>query len=118
MLRMVKLFAWEPHIIEKLTVAREAEVKKLRRGRLLEAVNSGVSELIPLVTKTVVFAIYVSHAQIMHLNETLPLPTDVRHEEGINACVFMIISLVRRTNIPIAASVMFSSLMVSGATTF
>lgn len=67
MLRMVKLFAWEPHIIQKLTVAREAEVKKLRHGRLLEAVNGGVSELIPLVTKTVVFAIYVSYKHIIAL---------------------------------------------------
>lgn len=64
---MVKLFAWEPHIIQKLTVAREAEVKKLRYGRLLEAVNGGVSELIPLVTKTVVFAIYVSYKHIIAL---------------------------------------------------
>lgn len=58
-LRMVKLFAWEPFVIKKLTTAREAEVKKLRYSRMLEALNSCVSELIPLVTKTVVFAIYV-----------------------------------------------------------
>lgn len=85
---MVKLFAWEPFVIEKLSAARETEMKKLRYSRLLEALNSCVGEFIPLVTKIVVFAIYV---RPIHPSTTAThpynSPIDIRHEEGFNTCV-------------------------------
>ena len=57
---MVKLFAWEPFILKKLSDAREVELIKLRNTRLLDIANSLVSEFLPLVVKIIVFAIYVS----------------------------------------------------------
>ena len=57
---MIKLFAWEPYIQQRISDAREAEVKKLRQSRILGIINTCVSELLPLLSKVIVFAIYVS----------------------------------------------------------
>lgn len=58
---MIKLFAWEPFVHKKLGEVRKDEMSQIRFMRLLEIGINGVSELLPLVAKIVVFAFYVSY---------------------------------------------------------
>lgn len=58
---MMKLFAWEPFVHKRLGEVRKAEMSQIRFMRLLEIGINGVSELLPLVAKIVVFGLYVSY---------------------------------------------------------
>lgn len=63
---MIKLFAWEPFVHKKIGEVRKDEMSQIRFMRLLEIGINGVSELLPLVAKIVVFAFYVSYLVIIH----------------------------------------------------
>ena len=66
---MVKLFAWERFIHKKLGDVREEEIKQIRYKRFLEIGIALISEMLPLVAKIVVFAVYVSlETQHVQLN--------------------------------------------------
>ncbi|KAL5499199.1 hypothetical protein ACEPAH_1717 [Sanghuangporus vaninii] len=57
-LRMIKLFGWEPYMLRQLAQNRDKELVKLGRFRLLNTVMNAVNEMLPLLSKLVVIAIY------------------------------------------------------------
>lgn len=66
-LRMIKLFAWESHILENVEKCRDEELKELKKTRLLEAVLSLSNTIIPIISKVVVITIYVSLLRLLIL---------------------------------------------------
>lgn len=59
-MRMIKLFAWEPRIESQIASRRETELKLIRKGRFLDIMVSIVQKLLPLSTMIVTYAAYVS----------------------------------------------------------
>ena len=57
---MIKLFAWEPHVLRDVAEKREDELKQLKKGRLLSIAMSTVNLIFPLLAKISTFATYVS----------------------------------------------------------
>ncbi|OCB86631.1 P-loop containing nucleoside triphosphate hydrolase protein [Sanghuangporus baumii] len=57
-LRMIKLFGWEPYMLRQLAQNRDKELAKLGRFRLLNTVMNAVNEMLPLLSKLVVIALY------------------------------------------------------------
>ncbi|KAI0666643.1 multidrug resistance-associated ABC transporter [Trametes maxima] len=55
-IRMVKLFGWEPRVAAQIDERREAELGFLRKTKYLEFVNNIIN--IPLVTMAVTFGVY------------------------------------------------------------
>jgi hypothetical protein len=56
---MIKLFAWQSYTLEKIEMTREPELQLVRRVRLMESVMQFSNDVIPIVAKLVVFAVYV-----------------------------------------------------------
>jgi hypothetical protein len=56
---MIKLFAWEPRMLEKLKQKREQELKKIRTGRICEIVMFSLNGLIPMAACVTTLTVYV-----------------------------------------------------------
>ena len=59
-LRMIKLFSWEPFMLKRITVLRKEELKALRNNRLLNTAIRIVNDMLPLIAKLTTFTCYVS----------------------------------------------------------
>ncbi|KAI8994066.1 multidrug resistance-associated ABC transporter [Trametes punicea] len=57
-IRMIKLFGWEPRVAAQIDDRREAELKYIVKTRWLEVTNNLFNYSIPLVTMAVTFATY------------------------------------------------------------
>ncbi|KAI1795060.1 hypothetical protein LXA43DRAFT_1080347 [Ganoderma leucocontextum] len=57
-IRMVKLFGWEPRVADQLAEKRENELTFIRKYKILELINNNVNFVIPIVTMIVTFATY------------------------------------------------------------
>ncbi|KAH7100034.1 ATP-binding cassette transporter [Auriculariales sp. MPI-PUGE-AT-0066] len=62
LLRMIKLFAWESLVSERLRDKREDEIVWIRKGRLLNVLNMNLKYLIPILTMV---ATYVTHTLVL-----------------------------------------------------
>ncbi|EJD52269.1 P-loop containing nucleoside triphosphate hydrolase protein, partial [Auricularia subglabra TFB-10046 SS5] len=58
LLRMIKMFAWEPKIHERLSVKREDELEWIRKARTMTLVNMNLNFAIPLLTMIAAYATY------------------------------------------------------------
>jgi len=59
-IRMIKLFGWEPRVGKQLAEKREEELELVKKSKLLELINNNLTHAIPLVTMIVTYATYVS----------------------------------------------------------
>ncbi|EKM56944.1 uncharacterized protein PHACADRAFT_254352 [Phanerochaete carnosa HHB-10118-sp] len=57
-LRMVKLFGWEPRVNETIAETRENELKYIWKRRMLGLTNNCVNHCIPLIHMVVTYAVY------------------------------------------------------------
>ncbi|KAI0638608.1 multidrug resistance-associated ABC transporter [Trametes polyzona] len=57
-IRMIKLFGWEPKVSDQLAVKREDELKYIRKYKILELINGNVNYVIPVVTMVATFVTY------------------------------------------------------------
>ncbi|KAI0656583.1 multidrug resistance-associated ABC transporter [Cubamyces menziesii] len=57
-IRMIKLFGWEPRVAAQIEERRLAELKFLSKTRWLEILNNLFNYVIPLITMVVTFATY------------------------------------------------------------
>ncbi|KAI5122638.1 hypothetical protein M0805_008723 [Coniferiporia weirii] len=66
-LRMIKLFAWEPFILKRLAQKREEELSKMRHFRLLDESMDLMNQMLPLFSKLIVLSIYtlVSRGELL-----------------------------------------------------
>ncbi|KAF9802245.1 hypothetical protein IEO21_09909 [Rhodonia placenta] len=61
-IRMVKLFGWESHLMRQISKKREDELAWLRKSRLLDLLNSVVGYFIPLLTMMITYWTYMDLA--------------------------------------------------------
>jgi hypothetical protein len=59
-IRMIKLFAWERKMLDKLNKTRDEELAWIRYNELLGLTNSVVTNILPLCNIVVTLALYVS----------------------------------------------------------
>ncbi|KAI0039394.1 P-loop containing nucleoside triphosphate hydrolase protein [Auriscalpium vulgare] len=57
-LRMIKLFGWEPKISDTVKETRDAELLIIRKRKLLRTLNGTVNHVIPVVTMMVTYVTY------------------------------------------------------------
>ncbi|TFY83125.1 hypothetical protein EWM64_g881 [Hericium alpestre] len=57
-LRMIKLFGWEPRTNDRIADKRADELKWIRRRQLLDLLNNTINYIIPMATMVVTFATY------------------------------------------------------------
>ncbi|KAI0329604.1 multidrug resistance-associated ABC transporter [Cubamyces sp. BRFM 1775] len=57
-IRMIKLFGWEPKVTDQLAKKREDELRFIRKYKILELVNGNVNYVIPIVTMVATFVTY------------------------------------------------------------
>lgn len=57
-LRMIKLFGWEPKIAERLAERREYELQYIKIRQILNLINTNVNFVIPAVTMIVTYVTY------------------------------------------------------------
>jgi hypothetical protein len=57
---MIKLFAWEPRMLEKLGQKREQELRKIQIGRIWDIAMFSLNDFIPMVASVATLAIYVN----------------------------------------------------------
>ncbi|TBU53541.1 hypothetical protein BD310DRAFT_937787 [Dichomitus squalens] len=57
-IRMIKLFGWEPRVTDRLADKREGELLFIRKYKILELINGNVNFVIPIVTMVATFATY------------------------------------------------------------
>ncbi|KAF9807084.1 hypothetical protein IEO21_08395 [Rhodonia placenta] len=67
-IRMIKLFGWEPRVAEQLSEKREAELKYQWQYRILGLINAILNHVIPFITMIVTFVCYVSVIDGIHVN--------------------------------------------------
>ncbi|KAI0932659.1 hypothetical protein AcW1_000282 [Taiwanofungus camphoratus] len=58
MIRMIKLFGWEPRVTQQILDKREDELHFQKKAKLLELLNGNINYVIPLVTMVATFATY------------------------------------------------------------
>lgn len=56
---MIKLFAWESYTLKNVEKYRDQELYELRKSRFLYALLGAFNEIIPIIAKVIVIAIYV-----------------------------------------------------------
>ena len=56
---MAKVFAWEPHLLKEMGEKRRAELKQIKKGRLMNIAMYTANSILPLVAKLTTFATYV-----------------------------------------------------------
>ncbi|KAH9952289.1 hypothetical protein BGW80DRAFT_1430860 [Lactifluus volemus] len=59
-LRMIKLFGWEPKIAERLAEKREQELRYIKIRQILGLVNGNINYVIPVVTMVVTYVTYTA----------------------------------------------------------
>ncbi|KAH9939278.1 uncharacterized protein BXZ73DRAFT_99482 [Epithele typhae] len=57
-LRMVKLFGWEPRVADRLADKREDELTWIRHFKILELLNKNVNFIIPVITMMLTYTTY------------------------------------------------------------
>ncbi|RPD81341.1 multidrug resistance-associated ABC transporter [Lentinus tigrinus ALCF2SS1-7] len=57
-IRMIKLFGWEPRVADQLAGKREEELSYIRKYKILELINNNINFAIPVVTMIATFATY------------------------------------------------------------
>ncbi|EPT00314.1 hypothetical protein FOMPIDRAFT_1023884 [Fomitopsis schrenkii] len=57
-IRMIKLFGWEPRVAAQLSDKREEELELVKKNKLLDLVNNNLNHVIPLVTMITTYATY------------------------------------------------------------
>ncbi|KAH9922615.1 uncharacterized protein B0H18DRAFT_1120791 [Fomitopsis serialis] len=57
-IRMIKLFGWEPRVGKQLAEKREDELELVKKSKLLDLINNNLNHAIPLVTMIVTYATY------------------------------------------------------------
>ncbi|KAH9829684.1 uncharacterized protein C8Q71DRAFT_887948 [Rhodofomes roseus] len=57
-IRMIKLFGWEPRVTEQLAEKREEELELVKKNKLLDLINGNLNHVIPLVTMIATYATY------------------------------------------------------------
>ncbi|KAI0677672.1 hypothetical protein C8Q78DRAFT_1003851 [Trametes maxima] len=57
-IRMIKLFGWEPRVADQLAKRREDELKYIRQYKILELINGNINYIIPVVTMVATFVTY------------------------------------------------------------
>ncbi|KIM77159.1 hypothetical protein PILCRDRAFT_12326 [Piloderma croceum F 1598] len=57
-MRMIKLFAWEPKVKEQISELREDELRLIKKGRILDLLTMYVRALLPLLAMVVTYATY------------------------------------------------------------
>ncbi|TFK40612.1 P-loop containing nucleoside triphosphate hydrolase protein [Crucibulum laeve] len=62
-IRMIKLFGWEPKITKQITTLRDEEVALLKKSKKLELASNNYNYLIPLLTMMMTFGTYTA---LMH----------------------------------------------------
>ena len=74
-IRMIKLFAWEPKILKDIDDKRVAELNWIRRNRLLDVIMVNVEVLLPALSMLATFGTYVrtigQHLTMCPLNSVL-----------------------------------------------
>ncbi|EED80190.1 predicted protein [Postia placenta Mad-698-R] len=68
-IRMVKLFGWESHLMRQISKKREDELAWLRQSRLLNLFNSMVGYFIPLSTMMITYWTYMGVALSMRTSQ-------------------------------------------------
>ena len=58
LIRMIKLFGWEPKVSEQLAEKREVELKYQFKFRMLELANGNFNFVLPLVFMLVSYAVF------------------------------------------------------------
>ncbi|KAI0068098.1 P-loop containing nucleoside triphosphate hydrolase protein [Artomyces pyxidatus] len=59
-LRMIKLFGWEPKIDERVAEKRDEELAFIRKRQLLGLLNNTINYIIPVITMVVTFGTYTA----------------------------------------------------------
>ncbi|KAH9939277.1 uncharacterized protein BXZ73DRAFT_76000 [Epithele typhae] len=57
-IRMIKLFGWEPRVADRIGNKREDELSYIRRYKFLELINGNINYIIPIVTMLVTYSTY------------------------------------------------------------
>ncbi|KAI0750650.1 hypothetical protein C8Q80DRAFT_1097969 [Daedaleopsis nitida] len=57
-IRMIKLFGWEPRVADQLATKRDDELSFIRKYKILELVNNNINFVIPVVTMVATFTTY------------------------------------------------------------
>ncbi|KAI0918391.1 hypothetical protein AcV5_002391 [Taiwanofungus camphoratus] len=57
-IRMIKVFGWEPRMTEQLAEKRAEELQYQRTFKLLELINGYMNNILPLITMIITFATY------------------------------------------------------------
>ncbi|KAI0758154.1 multidrug resistance-associated ABC transporter [Fomes fomentarius] len=57
-IRMIKLFGWEPRVADQLSEKRENELSFIRQYKILELINNNINFIIPVITMVATFATY------------------------------------------------------------
>ncbi|KAI0711030.1 hypothetical protein C8T65DRAFT_739602 [Cerioporus squamosus] len=57
-IRMIKLFGWEPKVADQLAEKREDELSYIRKYKILELINGNINFVIPVVTMIATFTTY------------------------------------------------------------
>lgn len=65
-IRIVKFFAWEEPILDKVAASRKRELRKVRKLLAIRAANQAIAMSIPLLASVLVFAVYslTGHSQV------------------------------------------------------
>lgn len=65
-IRIVKFFAWEKPILDKVATSRKRELGKVRKLLAIRAANQAIAMSIPLLASVLVFAVYslTGHSQV------------------------------------------------------
>ena len=58
-IRMIKLFGWEPYTLEQVQKARNNELGYMKKVRLMQAGMLSANDAISIIAKLVVFSVYV-----------------------------------------------------------
>ena len=56
---MIKLFAWEPHVLQDIYQKREDELVQVKKGRILDVAINSLNSLLPLCAKLATISVYV-----------------------------------------------------------
>ncbi|PCH35077.1 hypothetical protein WOLCODRAFT_155747 [Wolfiporia cocos MD-104 SS10] len=59
-IRMIKLFGWEPRVAEQLAEKRTEELEYQKKFRLLELLNRYITHLIPIMSMVVTYALFTA----------------------------------------------------------
>ncbi|KAI0291829.1 hypothetical protein BC826DRAFT_1105763 [Russula brevipes] len=60
MLRMIKLFGWEPKIAERLGEKRDHELQYIKTRQILNLINGNINYVIPVITMVVTYVTYTA----------------------------------------------------------